>query len=105
MQPESPSPFEHASKLVRYYHDLVAKDASNVEWQTGLEAAQKWLQLISQEVPSSEDLDSLLQMLANGTNLGSAWFDLKLGVNAWARHLLSKHVIPANSVRYLSRFF
>jgi hypothetical protein len=105
MQPESPSPFEHASFLVGYYQNLVAQDASNVEWQTGLEAAQKWHQLINQEVPSSEDVNSLLQMLANGTNFGSAWFDLKLGVNAWARHLMSKHIIPANSVRYLSRFF
>jgi len=100
----SPTPLEQASATCRYYQQRLKEDATNEECIIGLETAHAWLDLVREEAPDHQRVENLLATLFGKNDFGgSAWFDLKLGVRGWARHLVAKGLIPMEFIKYVSR--
>jgi hypothetical protein len=80
------------------------EDSSREEFGTGLETAQQWLAMVQDETPDPQRVEQLLLVLLEKKDFGgSAWFDMKLGVQAWVRRLIAEGLIPMEFIKYVSR--
>ncbi len=101
---KAPTFLEQANGISGYYRNHVEGGAGEEEYRIGLEMAQLWLDLMESENPDLQRVECLLVTLVENKDFGgSAWFDLSLGVRAWARFQISQGLIPPEFIKYVSR--
>src|SRR3954470_19496761 len=79
---------QQALWAVSYYQPLVADPKAGWGWELGLQTAQRFLQLVEQEKPNTDDVDNLIKIL-KANDEGTAWDEMYHFVTAWRNRLIN----------------
>jgi hypothetical protein len=71
-------------KFVAYFARVNRNDPSQ-HWAFGLEVAEQWQSLSSQEQVSQADVDGLLARLRDETCCGTGWIEMRMHFERWAK--------------------
>ena len=80
---------KHASGIVTYYKGMVKSKSGSKKWrETGLQTAQKYLELVEDDATTIDDLTDFLNYLEENREEfgGSVWTDITIGVDYWRRY-------------------